>query len=246
MAHILSDLAHDKWTALRQILFYDSYRDASVLITNRTTIDEFVNKSDNTYLVSFPRTGSHWLRMLMELYFGRPSLVRVFYYPRRRDYLTLHTHDLPLSLERSHVIYLYRDPVDTIYSQLRYNKQSIDDREMMTYWTTLYGRHLDKWLHKESYSEKKAILSYGRMKIDMAEEFSKICAHFGVVLDQKRLELATSQVTKEQVKRKTPHDNQVIDPAREYSEGRQDFRFRYGEFVWHLLLDGREHLRSVF
>ena len=31
----------------------------------------------NPFLISFPRTGSHWLRMLCELYFERPTLVRL-------------------------------------------------------------------------------------------------------------------------------------------------------------------------
>ncbi len=94
----------------------------STTVTDPRILRRFLADLDSPVLVSFPRTGSHWLRMTMELYFERPSLVRVFYYPDRTNYLTLHTHDLPgvlpedigADIERSNVIYLYRDPVDTV------------------------------------------------------------------------------------------------------------------------------------
>ena len=41
----------------------------SVGITNQDLINEYINKPDFTFLISFPRTGSHWLRNIMELYF---------------------------------------------------------------------------------------------------------------------------------------------------------------------------------
>ena len=93
-------------------------RDATYVV-DAESIRKFEDNPDNPYLVSFPRTGSHWLRMVMERYFGRPSLVRVFYYPERNDFLTLHTHDLELDVQRRNVIYLYRDPVETVFSQMR-------------------------------------------------------------------------------------------------------------------------------
>jgi len=220
--------------------------DSSISILDNNSIEEFKSGANNTFLISFPRTGSHWLRMIMELYFGRPSLVRVFYYPERRDYLTLHTHDLELDVVWTHVIYLYREPVSTIYSQLQYHKENIDDRERIAYWSDLYGRHLDKWLHQETFTKKKTVVRYERLKDDLTGEFAKICAHFGEPLDVARLQAAAAQVTKERVKQKTPHDPQVITLNRSYEEERRRFRVEYGDFVWQVLLDGREHLREDF
>jgi hypothetical protein len=107
-------------------------RSGSLQIDEPSIIEAFIENPDSPFLVSFPRTGSHWLRLIMELYFGRPSLVRVFYYPERTDYLTLHTHDIDLDIERRNVIYLYRDPVDTVYSQLNYYKESPSMRAILT------------------------------------------------------------------------------------------------------------------
>ena len=155
----------------------------SVAIHDQPILEEFISNPDNTFLVSFSRTGSHWLRMLMELYFERPSLVRVFYYPDRRDYLTLHTHDMDLEVERRRVIYLYREPVSTIYSQLNYYKENINDHQRIAHWADLYGRHLNKWLHTENFTVQKTILRYEGLVQDMSAEFAKLTEHFGQPLE---------------------------------------------------------------
>ena len=67
-------------------------------------IDAFVSNPDNPFIISFPRTGSHWLRMLMELYFDKPMLTRKFFLLDREDYMAIHTHDDDLDVERSNVI----------------------------------------------------------------------------------------------------------------------------------------------
>lgn len=220
--------------------------DGSIGINDENIIEAFRSDPNNTFLVSFPRTGSHWLRMIMELYFGRPSLVRVFYYPNRHDYLTLHTHDLELNIERSNVIYLYRDPVDTIYSQLCYYKEPINNHECITYWSDLYGRHLHKWLHSETFTNKKTVIKFERLRDDIETEFKKICEHFDVGFDMRKVQVAIARISKKHVKQKIRHDHQVVNLTKKYEKQRDHFRAKHGEFVWHVLLHQREHLRGYF
>lgn len=220
--------------------------DASTLIDDKTIIKAFTDNPGNAFLVSFPRTGSHWLRMLMELYFERPSLVRVFYYPERKDYLTLHTHDLDLDVERSNVIYLYRDPVDTVFSQMNYYKEDIGNPERIYYWSNLYARHLNKWLHDESFTKKKTVLRYELLKADLVNEFRKICNHFELPFDETCLLEAAKRISKEHVKGKTPHDTQVINLSNSYGLQRDEFRKEQSEFIWQTILDGRQHLQTLF
>lgn len=222
-------------------------RFGSVQVLDKGILEAFSADPNNTYLVSFPRTGSHWLRMLMELYFERPSLVRVFYYPDRKDYLTLHTHDLNLDVERSHVIYIFRDPVDTIYSQLNYYGQPLDDRERVVYWADLYGRHLAKWLHEEQFTTKKTILTYEGMTRNLSAEFLKITCHFNCEFDETRFQTASNKITKEEVKRKTVHDPQVIQLTMGYGENRMRFKKEAEALVWDALCDeGRQYLIDDF
>ncbi len=215
-------------------------------VTDENLIRTFAENPANPFLVSFPRTGSHWLRMVMELYFERPSLVRVFYYPDRRDYLTLHTHDMDLDVTRQDVIYLYREPVDTIYSQMSYKKEEVDDEDRIRYWSNLYGRHLEKWLYTENFTTHKTIIRYDRLRDMPKIEFAKICTHFGQTLDTGRLAKAMSRVTKEKVKEKTPHDPSVITLGARYENVRQVFRQKYAKLVWETLLESRAHLRNMF
>jgi FkbM family methyltransferase len=218
----------------------------SVGVTDPKIIARFIANPENTFLVSFPRTGSHWLRLIMELYFERPSLVRAFYYPDRTDYLSLHTHDMDLGVQRRDVIYLYRDPVDTIYSQLGYHKESADDTGRIHHWANLYGRHLDKWLWTERVTTHKTLITYEGLKNDFAVEFAKVTAHFGKVLDPTKLSGARDRTGKDEVKRKTSHDQQVINTSAEYGNRRSDFRTRHATLVWEIVLAGRPHLKQFF
>ena len=201
--------------------------DGSVSINDQTVIKSYINDPDFPYLVSFSRTGSHWLRMIMELYFEKPSLIRAFYFKHAKDFTCFHTHDMDLQLRRQNVIYLYRNPVETIYSQLRYYKEDPDDAEKRQHWTDLYARHLAKWLVYDDFTKKKTVLTYEGMRSDMAKEFAKVCHHFGRELDTPRLEHVLKQVSKDELKRKTAHDKQVVNLNEEYQLSRVAFTDKY-------------------
>jgi hypothetical protein len=239
MRKISSVIGH-KWDVKQRV------DEGSAQISDQTIIEEFIANPDNTFLVTFPRTGSHWLRMLMEIYFEQPSLVRLFYYPENRDFLTLHTHDLDLDVERSHVIYLYRDPVDTIFSQLYYHGETLNDRNRIVYWSDLYSRHLDKWLHHERFTSRKTILTYEGMREDLAAEFIKITEHFGRKFDKIRLEQSAKLISKETVKQKTRHDKKTVQLNNFYEVQREDFRKLQGSFVWGTLINDRPYLVNYF
>ncbi len=90
------------------------------------------------------------------------------------------------------------------------------------------------------------MVRYERLKADLLREFSKICAHFDTALDAEHLKSVAARVSKEKVKEKTPHDPQVINLTKKYTEDRQRFRAEQGEFVWQVLLNGRKRLRQYF
>jgi hypothetical protein len=54
------------------------------------------------------------------------------------------------------------------------------------------------------------------------------------------------RISKEHVQEKTAHDQKVINLTKKYSEGRERFQDEQGEFVWQVLLNGREHLQQNF
>jgi hypothetical protein len=161
-----------------------STKKESSFLVNKKIIDKYTANPNFPYLVSFSRTGSHWLRNIMELYFLKPALVRIFYYKNATDFTCLHSHDIMLDVIRKNVIYLYRNPIDTIYSQIRYHKQDINNQYVIKYWASLYGQHLSKWLLDENFTNKKTVITYENMKKDLSQEFIKVCEHLGYDFDK--------------------------------------------------------------
>ncbi|MBD3345375.1 MAG: hypothetical protein GF401_09970 [Chitinivibrionales bacterium] len=215
------------------------------LYYKKEIVDSFVADPHAPFLVSFPRTGSHWLRMVMELYFERPLLTRIFFFHDKRHFLALHTHDLELDIQRRNVLYLYRNPVDTIFSYLRYYKEDSTDFGVIEERAAFYGRHLNKWLLDEDFTKKKTILCFDRLRKNPETEFPKICDHFDRPFDAIRLERCIAQVSKDHVRTKVPDDPRVIDPARDYDRRREAFRSRYGEYVRSIVFK-RPELRASF
>ena len=204
--------------------FRFSNSSSSTQIVGEHVLVKFTNNPDFPYLVSFPRTGSHWLRMIMELYFKKPSLVRAFYFKDATDFTCYHTHDMDLDLSRESVIYLYRNPVETVYSQLKYYKENIDEESRRRYWTELYARHLSKWLLHDDFTKKKTVIAYEGMKKDLHQQMRKLCEHFGAEYSRTRLESVEEEVSKEQLKKKTRHDQQVVNLTNDYARERERFK----------------------
>jgi len=221
-----------------------SIKDLSLRIKDENILKQYIEDLDFPFIVSFPRTGSHWLRLLMELYFERPSLVRVFYYKDSKDFLSLHTHDDDLDIYRKNAIYLYRNPIPTIYSQLKFYSEDSNDLDRIKYWSAAYGRHLNKWLIEEDVSEKKTILRYENMTQDLKSEFAKVTAHFGQSLDAEKLEEVAAQVSKAEVKKKTAHDPRVINRNENYADSREVFAQKHGELVTQVVLEQNSKLQA--
>jgi len=216
------------------------------LLDETARVGRFAADPEHTYLVSFPRTGSHWLRMLIEKYFERPQLRLTYDCAGREDYLTYHTHDKGLDIVHPNVLYLYREPVATVYSQMVYERSPLDSRDWVRYWSELYGLHLAKWLHEERFTRKKTVVRYERLQASPREEFSKVVAHFGESLDAERFERCRTSVTKEEVARRTASDARRINTRTDYAQRREDFRRRHAELVWSTLLAGRGFLEAFF
>jgi len=203
----------------------------SIAVHNRELIESFISKPAFPFLISFERTGSHWLRMIMELYFEKPSLVRIFYYKGAKDFTCYHRHDEDLNIERENVIYLYRHPVDTIYSNLCHFDENIDDTKKIEFRTNLYGHHLKKWLLEENFTSRKTVVSYESMQRDMSSQFKKICHHFSVPFVQNKLQDAVCHVTKDEVQKKTTHDPRVIDLSKDYQIKKKLFKQKQTDFI---------------
>lgn len=224
----------------------DEFVDKSYGLTSPQLLDKYISNPDFPYLISFPRTGSHWLRNVMELYFEKPALVRVFYYKNPKDFTCIHVHDEDLTLQRKNIIYLYRHPVPTIYSQVNYYKEDLMDKNRVLYWANLYGRHLSKWLFEEGFTNRKTTITYENLKADFPVEFKKICTHLNLPYDKGRVLKILSQVSKEKIKKKVPDDSQVVNVKEDYEKLRDEFDNTFGELILKCIEDVDRRLITLF
>ncbi len=205
-------------------------------VRSKKLIKSFTSDDNFPYLVSFPRTGSHWLRQLMEIVFEIPSLTRIFFEPKTDKFTCYHVHDVGLNEKAKRVIYLYRNPVDTIYSTMQYHKEDMNDKVRISYYTALYGQHLAKWLILEDFSEDKLILTYEGLKDDIFGQFKKIASFLNLKSDESRIKLAQQKVSKKSLSGKGLSDKQIVNISEEYQQMKEDFVDKYSDFILELTL----------
>jgi predicted O-methyltransferase YrrM len=210
-------------------------------------LHKFNEDTESVYLISFPRTGSHWLRSVMELYFGRPTLTRTFYKHNNNNYLLLHHHDMDFNVIRDNVIYLYRDPVDTIYSQINYYKEDFTGDGRVLHWSKEYAKHLSKWLLDENFTKRKLIIRYEDLKSKPIDTFKLLSDFYGISLDEKRISEALSLVSKKTIREKTEwHNARVQNVDSGYDLSRREFRFKHAALIEQIIVSTEPRLRSLF
>ena len=193
--------------------------------------------------ISYPRTGSHWINAVMELYFDRPRLRErrtTFMDKSRTDWMWFHDHDHPrLDIARNADLYLYRDPVETVFSYLNYQhneamrKPFFGRREKKAFTDFdaaeieaechSYRANLEKWLAP---GRSRAAVRHDRFKSDRHGEFRKITDVFGQPFDAARCDAAFSRVTQEalveQMGDRIPLGKHMLSD--DYRTGREHFR----------------------
>lgn len=204
---------------------------------NVQKVQKIIDEPNFPFLVSFPRTGSHWFRFILEKYSDRPLLIRSFFNHNNSNYLLFHTHDLNLNTQKKKVVYLYRNPTDVIYSQLNYYNQNINDKNLIHFWTQQYTGHLIHWLFNENFTEKKLIIKYENLQNDLSNEFQKVCSFFDLNWDEKRLIKIASSIDKEAIKKKTYYDDKIIPRNKDYQKNKIIFKESYELFIQNLIIE---------
>ncbi len=187
--------------------------------------------------VSYPRSGSNWLNCVMELYFDRPRLRadRITFMPgNRSDYMWGHDHDLTLDVRHGNTMYLYRDPVDVLYSYWVAERRP-PDVPFVTWHSRALRRHLSK--HLLSPERASVAIRYDRLRDQFEQEFEKVVRFFGAdSVDAQRLSNALSLVSRESLAERGNAWNKgryigthLLSP--DYADGRSAFRDKHGAYI---------------
>ena len=198
--------------------------------------------------VSFPRTGAHWINCVMELYFDRPRLRQrrtTFLDRTRTDWRWFHDHDENLDLHQPKVLFLYREPIATIFSNLNYERQHAKaaalawwfyakpetEAEAVRRHCYAYRSHCEKWLLSES--RARTVVRHDNFLTHRAEEFGRICEHFGEPLDHERIEQAFQTVTPEALVARAGNTAEMGSHmlGQDYRARRREFEAQWGDFI---------------
>jgi hypothetical protein len=183
-------------------------------------------------LISYPRSGSHWLNGLMELYFDRPRLRQgpASWFPNRHDFMWFHDHDIHSDLKIGHdkVMYLIRDPKDVIFSLLKAEHNEITNVLVVEQIARLQ-RHYHKYLNIPSCN----VISYHNMKLVPHEEFTKVTswldqAYVPIALDRALQMVSKSKVIDKAVDKRYFHKGML---SSSYEDERKQFKDAFGDMI---------------
>lgn len=223
-------------------------------ITGLLNKNNILKNNEVPRLVSYPRTGSHWLRIMLEATLGMPSYVQSFFDPNPTSCWGFHIHNRVvanphrtegLTANLKNVIYLYRDPVDTIYSMLKYEKKipgNWDGSKTSEISTSVdkisieYKNHLKRWMLDNEDIENFMSLTYEDLKYDTSGCLLTICEFLGVERSLQVISEAVERCDKKLTKELTPHDPQALSSeyssvTSNYTNNRSKFREAYQDRI---------------
>jgi len=207
-------------------------------------VDDFISDPHFPYFVSFPRTGSHWFRIFMERYTGTPSLVQSFTIKSPKSFWSYHRHDKDLKEvgQRNKVLYLYRNPVDTIFSQISYERENMD-KDSVNLYIEMYSNHILKWLYNNK-AENFLSFTYEGLKEDPVSEIYKILLFLDMEINDERITDCYSKSQKNLTKKVTGDSNfGVINLSDNYEQERDKFKKEYSEYIFNSFLSIDSRLR---
>ena len=201
------------------------------------------------FYVGFSRSGSHWIRLVLEEYMNGESPLSKFLECKddvkkqidRSDEFK-GTHDLNLDFQADYVLYLYRNPIDCIFSNLKYDGLDyMNDTESINKYLNLWVLHITKWIYDEDFTKHKVIISYENLKSDFVSEFSKVLKFLKVEIDAERIIQAKEIYTKSKI-REIVHDKKVINNEEDYEQQRNEFIKKYGKYIYNKLPESHKSI----
>jgi hypothetical protein len=206
------------------------------------------------YIISFPRTGTHWLNTMLELYFDRNRVIPnyagtiTFVNKLNHDFMWYSAHDENLILgppeNKLGTLYLYRDPVDTLHSLVQahtaqpdHNEIGFTQEQLVEKWSDRYQKHLSKWLLQKEFNVRTAI-SYEELKKDTVAGLQKAVKHFH---ESHKFVLAKAKTVTDIVTKEKVHERGagVMSAyfgqkylTEDYKKERDVFRERYADKIY--------------
>jgi hypothetical protein len=194
-------------------------------------------QNNNPYYVGVSRSGSHWIRLVLEGYLDGKSPISSFI-ACKDDINVLHsrlndfkgTHDMQLDFIYENVIYLYRNPIDCIFSNLKYDGTEITNKNEVDRYLNIWIAHIQKWVYDEKFTKNKVILCYEKLRNYFVDEFSKLLSFLNIEINADKIVESNETYTKSKI-REIVHDKKVINNEYDYEIQRKRFIELFGEYI---------------
>lgn len=170
-----------------------------ILSRRRNGLDTIPVDRKYPLLVSYPRSGSHWINAMMEISLDRsrgPDQTGGITWRSKKaneDYLWFHCHDKKLTQPKSNSelgdIFLFRNPIDCLYSL-----QSINPYANIVEESHYYKNNFEKWI-----SMAKTVLIYEYAVKDPYGCLELGAKHFNIPFEHDKAKLAVETCTKEAI-----------------------------------------------
>lgn len=180
------------------------------------------------YLISWPRAGSHWLRIMLEQITDRPCLVRSFYMHPNPNWLLLHRHmyndDHPAPRKRERLV-LLRKLSDTLFSLAEYLDKGGAE------WVGARAREYRKW-YKRWVPGAEIVITYESLLVAPSIVLSKVLPFLGAGWEEQQLQDVADRTTPALVRALTQGYNPRIVPTRRgRPEARAAFKKEWGSYL---------------
>jgi hypothetical protein len=197
------------------------------------TCAKYLANPENPVLISLGRTGNHWLRFMIEVVTGRPTLRHTMLHDDSDDFLLIQDHDWNLDLVRENVIYLYRrSVVDAVYSYVSNPNGTTRDVRQILPRAGYYARHMARWILDERFTKRKTIITYEDMQRDSLSVIVKVTDHLDVKVNLALAALVAKVSTKERIhaasKKWSPG---LVPTSAAYQNSRERFRLEWGDKI---------------
>ena len=194
---------------------------------------------DVPLLCTYPRSGSHWLRMILERITDRPTVPRAFLCHPCNNPILRHLHDRTFRYRRTDqpAVILFRHPLPTMYSYVVYRKwgvRSVRDADLFRQVNRM-KRWLNKWVNQAPPSKQYMRMRYEELVKYPSEYVSRVLAFLPTTQDRpwsaSEIEAAVREFSVERVSKLATWNKRVISLRTDKARRRKDFIQRRGEEI---------------
>lgn len=203
------------------------------------------------YVVSYPRSGSHWLNLAMELYFGVQRRIDISGHRLHlvEEGTPLWTHTHCVRADGKDVIYLHRDPVDAIHGHMALVMQNTYQGSIGRMQRWVFDGMIETFAktnnatHCKHLNAAHTVIAFDDLKEHPDRVAWKICSHFHVDCDAGRFADCLSRITvgrlaMQSMAAERGRNFKPFMLSDAYRESREQFRAEWQDRIYEISLTG--------